>query len=689
MNRKYLITSALPYANGTLHFGHLAGACLPADIQARYRRFVGHEVLFVSGSDEYGVAITMSAEQEGRTAKQQADHYHHKNSELFKQLDFSFDHYSRTTSALHAGPVTQFFEDLRKNGFVEQRLSDQLYSESEGRFLSDRYVEGICPSCDFKNARGDECPRCGASFEAIDLLNPRAKSTKTALTRKKTLHWYLRLDLFKDRLSQWLVEKEWKPNVLHFAASYIRDLKPRSITRDSNWGIEVPDKEMTQDSPLRKVFYVWFDAPIGYLTASIEWAQQIGEPDRWKDYWLSESTRFMQFLGKDNIPFHAAIFPAMTMGQNQPLKLVDDLIANEFYHLEGRKLSKSEGWSVDLKEFLTRYSADQLRYYLAATAPENGDSEFTWADFQVRCNAELVGKLGNFVHRTLSFLHSHMEGKVPEALFNEGDRAALDHSHHLLDQLKKTYASCQLRKTTQLIMELAQWGNIYFDAQKPWVLARQSQFNQLKTALYCCLEMIRHLAIAIYPLIPSTAEAIWKQLGYKDLLSSRIWSDWIAQPLTANQICQRPQLLFEKIEDAAVLEEIAKLKQGLSKKEDALLKSEEPTKQKQMLEQIDFDAFKALDFRVGQITGAERIEKSRKLLCLQVNLGDHERQIVAGLAKNFIPEDLIGKKVAVLTNLKPAAILGVKSEGMLLAATSNDLLHPLDPGDLPNGSLIS
>ncbi len=685
---KYLITSALPYANGALHFGHLAGACLPADVQARFQRFMGRDVLFVSGSDEYGVAITMSAEGEGRTPQQQADFYHAKNLALFQSLHFSFDHYFRTTSSHHAAPVTQFFEDLRKNGFVEQRLSDQLYSESEGRFLSDRYVEGICPSCNFEKARGDECPRCGASYEAVDLIAPRAKSSNAPLIGKKTLHWYLRLDLFRDRLSQWLATKRWKSNVLHFAASYIRDLKPRSITRDASWGIALPDDEMGKEEMLSKVFYVWFDAPIGYLSASMEWALLRNEPDLWKEYWLSPSTRFVQFLGKDNIPFHAAIFPAMIMGQNQPLKLVDDLIANEFYHLEGRKLSKSDGWSVDLEDFLTRYSPDQLRYFLAATAPENGDSEFTWTDFQSRCNAELVGKLGNLVHRTLSFIHAHFEGAVPDGCCESQDRAALDHSHHLLAQIQRAYANFKLRRVAQLIMELAQWGNVYFDSQKPWVLAREGRRSELKCAIYSCLEMIRHLAIACYPLMPTTAQAIWKQLGYGEDLDNRSWDVWAASPLPFDQICTRPKLLFAKVEDDQMQLERARLNNAKFEKK-APCAADRKVKSKKESALIPLDAFRALDLRVGEIKGAERIPKSSKLLCLKIDMGDHERQVVAGLAKSCAMSELIGKKVAVLTNLLPAEIFGVMSNGMILAAGAGDKLQPLDPGVAPNGSSIS
>lgn len=684
-----LITCALPYANGPLHFGHLAGACLPAEIFARFQRFTGQDVLFVSGSDEFGVAITMSAELEGRTPKQQADHYHAKNSELFKRLDFSFDHYSRTTSPLHPQPVRDFFEDLRKNGWVEQRMSDQLYSDKERRFLSDRYVVGTCPTCGFDKARGDECTRCGASFEAVELLNPKSKISGTPLKRKSTLHWYLRLDLFRERLSEWLSQKQWKPNVLHFAASYVRELNPRSITRDASWGVQLPDDEGEASLDQNKVFYVWFDAPIGYISASMEWAEQQGDPERWKSYWLNSSTRLVQFLGKDNIPFHAAIFPAMTMGQDRPFKLVDDLVANEFYHLEGRKLSKSDGWSVDLDAFLDRYSPDQLRYYLAATAPETADSEFTWADFFNRCNAELVGKFGNFANRVLSFVQAQMQGRVPKAQLLDRDRAAIDHSFHLLEQIHIAYSDFKLRQVTQLIMELAQWGNVYFDSQKPWQLAKEGNLERLHAALYTCLEMIRKLALACYPLMPTTAGNLWAQLGFETSLETGTWSQLSGDTLEPGQLTKPPQLLFAKIEESQMRQE----RQDLEKSHLAHAKKGEPSADTWAPDQIkslvDFQHFQTLDLRVGQIIEAKRIEKSSKLLCLQVDLGIDARQIVAGLAKHFAPEQLLGQKVVVVANLAPANIFGVESRGMILVAQNGDELTLLDPGTSRNGSQIS
>src|SRR5579862_125579 len=395
---KILITSALPYANGPLHFGHIAGAYLPGDCYARFERLKGNDVLYVCGSDEYGVAITLNAELAGRTPKQHVDIFHEIIKNYFTKLNFSFDHYSRTTWPGHVKTTQEFFRDLLENGYIEEKVTDQLFSEADNRFLADRYVVGTCPKCAFPEARGDECQRCGASYEATDLIQPRSKLTGASLIRKSTKHWFLRFDLFKEKLAQWIAEKEWKPNVINFAKGYIDDLKPRAITRDSDWGIPIPLPHTEG-----KVFYVWFDAPIGYISAVREWAELKGTPDAWKNYWLDPKTKLVQFIGKDNIPFHAVFFPAMLMGQNQPYKLVDELPANEFYNLEGRQFSKSDGWYIDLDAFFKQFTTDQIRYAIASNAPETSDSEFSWKDFQMRCNSELLGKYGNLVNRTLVF----------------------------------------------------------------------------------------------------------------------------------------------------------------------------------------------------------------------------------------------------------------------------------------------
>ena len=459
---KVLITAALPYANGPLHFGHIAGAYLPADCYARFQRLIGSDVLYICGSDEHGVAITLSAELAGRTPKEHVDYFHQVLKDFFQKMNIDFDHYSRTTWEGHVEPSQTYFKQLLKNGYIEEKVTNQLYSEKDQRFLADRYVMGTCPKCGFEEARGDECPKCGASYEATDLKKPRSKLTGASLSLKATKHWFIRFDLFKDQLSRWIKKKNWKSNVVNFAQNYIDDLKPRAITRDSDWGIPVP-----LEGAEGKVLYVWFDAPIGYISATKEWALKKGDPEAWKRYWCDEKTKLVNFIGKDNIPFHAIFFPAMTMGQDEPYKTVDELPANEFYNLEGKQFSKSAGWYIDLEEFFKHFSADQIRYAIAANAPETQDSEFSWKDFQMRCNSELLGKYGNLINRVLVFTQNKCEGVMPPyGDLKHEDEVFLEKIHELTQAIYEAYSHFHLRKATQLIMELAQEGNVYFDTKK-------------------------------------------------------------------------------------------------------------------------------------------------------------------------------------------------------------------------------
>ncbi len=554
---KILITSALPYANGPLHFGHIAGAYLPGDCHARFQRLVGNDVLYICGSDEYGVAITLSAEMAGRTPQQHVDIFHQINIDLFDKLNFSFDHFSRTTWEGHPETVHQYFLDLLKNGYIEDRETLQLYSEADHRFYADRYVVGECPKCGFKEARGDECTRCGSSFEATDLKNPRSKITNSPLVLKKTKHWFILLDKFKDRLTEWIETKKWKTNVVNFVKDYIKDLRARSITRDMDWGISVPLPDTEG-----KVIYVWFDAPIGYISATKEWALKMGSPEKWKDYWCDPKTKLINFIGKDNIPFHAVIFPAMTLGQNQPYKVVDELPANEFLMLEGRQFSKSDNWTIDLEDFFSRYTADQIRYTLAANAPETSDAEFTWHDFQNRCNGDLSGKYGNFVNRVLVFAKNNCASKVPAlGKLEEIDIKFLDKVRKLADQAQENYHSYSLRKATQTIMELAQEGNVYFDAKQPWKAVKNVETKpSMETTVACCLECIKTLALISSPIIPEAAEKVWKMLGMQTSLAEQKWREIVEEPLSPGQQLPAPEILFKKIEDEQIELELQKLK---------------------------------------------------------------------------------------------------------------------------------
>jgi methionyl-tRNA synthetase len=559
MKKKILITSALPYANGPLHFGHIAGAYLPGDCYARFQRLQKNDVLYICGSDEYGIAITLSADLAGRTPQEQVDLFHAINKELFNKLNFSFNHFSRTTWKGHIEPTQQFFKDLIENGYIEERITDQLYSETDKKFLADRYVIGTCPHCGYDKARGDECPQCGASYEATDLKNPRSKLTNSPLAHKATKHWFLLLDKFKERLHNWLGSKQWKPNVVNFVKGYIDDLHARAITRDSTWGVPIPLPD-TKD----KVLYVWFDAPIGYISATKEWAQQRGTPDEWKKYWLDDATKLVQFIGKDNIPFHATIFPAMTMGQNQPYKLVDDLPANEFYRLEGRQFSKSDGWMIDLDDFFTRYTADQIRFAIAANAPETADSEFTWRDFQLRCNSELLGKYGNFVNRVLVFAKNQCGGKIPgiQTLQPIDEQFQRD-VKRLINQAATCYEQYSLRRACQTIMELTQLGNVYFDTKHPWKDAKSPETRGImETTIACCIDCIKAIALISSPIIPETANKVWSFLGYPTDLQDEDWNQVATTAAPIGQVLPEPSILFQRIEDAQIAEEIGKLPRG-------------------------------------------------------------------------------------------------------------------------------
>jgi len=666
--KKILVTAALPYANGAIHFGHLAGAYLPADCYTRFHRLQGNDVRYICGSDEYGVAISMSAELAGRSPKEHVDHFHAVNKALFEAVGISFDHYSRTTWPGHDETAIEFFEILLKKGYIEPRDSARLFCEKDGKFYADRYVIGTCPHCGYERARGDECTACGSSYEAEELKDPKTKIGEKKLSLKETKHWYLRLDLFKEQLLSWLETKGWKSNVVKFVKHYIEHLRPRAITRDMKWGIPVPLSDA-----VGKVFYVWFDAPIGYISSMKEWSQQIGDPEAWKSYWLDPETHFVQFIGKDNIPFHAVIFPAMLMGQDVSYKLVDELPANEFYNLEGKQFSKSEGWYVDLAEFLETYSADQLRYTIAANLPETQDSEFSWPDFQNRCNSELLGKFGNFVHRTLVFARNKCGGCVPaiETLSSE-DEAFLQKCKDLVEQIEGAYSSFKLRRACQLIMELAQAGNGYFDAKKPWNDAKEEKRHpSMRATISCCLESIKLLSLVASPVLPYTCEQIIEQLGLGKEFLDLTWKERSAYRLPEGHKLGESRLLFRKIEDDEIEKQEAKLR--FDEKGD----------------EISIEDFRRSKLEVVEVLSATQVEKSDKLLCLQVQTSVGSKQIVSGIAQWYKPESLVGRRLVACVNLVSCKLRGVESQGMILMATKPDGSPEfLEVREAPAGSII-
>lgn len=556
MKERVLITSALLYANGKVHFGHLAGAYLPADIFARFKRLCENDVLFVSGSDEYGIAITMAAEIENRTPSEQVEYYHRENESLFKKMNISFDHFSRTTSKKHDPIVQEFFLELLDKGFVEETTTKRLYSKAEDKFLADRYVIGTCPKCGYAEARGDECPKCGGSFEAEDLIAPLSKMTKSPLELKETSHFFLRCDLFKEELLGWIKKKNWKSSVVNFIKPYIEDLRPRAITRDMKWGVKLP-LEGRED----KVFYVWFDAPIGYITAVKEWGDINGKEDSVETYFQNPDTKLVQFIGKDNIIFHSVIFPSMLMGQTKKYNLVHDLPANEFLNLEGKQFSKSNNWTIDLGDFLESYSVDALRYTLAANAPENSDSEFTWKDFQRRVNGDLVGKFANFIHRTLTFVYSKVDGKVPSPTeYSAEDDTFFDEMNLKIKQIEESYNTYGVRHACSLIMDLAALSNAYFDHKKPWALIKNKETaSELNNALYLSLMAAKALALSALPVMPETAYKILHMLNIDGNVEALSWDELKDMQLVPGSLIHKPEILFNKVEDEQIESEIAKL----------------------------------------------------------------------------------------------------------------------------------
>ncbi|CED81633.1 methionine--tRNA ligase [Chlamydia abortus] len=547
MPSRVLITSALPYANGPLHFGHIAGAYLPADVYARFRRLLGDDVLYICGSDEYGIAITLNAERAGMGYQKYVNMYHKIHKDTFDKLGISIDFFSRTTNPFHKKLVQDFYTELQSKGLIENQISLQLYSEEENRFLADRYVEGTCPKCGFDGARGDECQKCGADYEATDLVHPRSKLSGSQLVLKETEHAFLHLERMVEPLLAYIDTCYLPEHIRKFVTDYIKNLRPRAITRDLSWGIPVPDFP-------NKVFYVWFDAPIGYISGTMDWAASLNTPEAWKDFWLEDSTEYVQFIGKDNIPFHAAIFPAMELGQSIPYKKMDALVSSEFYLLEGCQFSKSEGNYIDIDTFLDTYSLDKLRYVLAATAPETSDSEFTFMDFKTRCNSELVGKFGNFIHRVLVFAEKNgfKELAYSANLLEDQDKQFLDRAQQIVRDAQEHYSQYSLRKACCAIMELAALGNVYFNDQAPWKLLKEGLSHRVEAVLFCACYCQKLLALISYPIIPGTAWEIWRMLSPKSLQLDSLDKDrvvdlWNRELLNFSEevfSLTAPQLLF-------------------------------------------------------------------------------------------------------------------------------------------------
>jgi len=655
VKEKVLVTSALPYANGPIHLGHLSGAYLPADIYVRYKRLNGDDVLYICGSDEHGVPITITADKERVSPQVIIDRYHEANKKAFERFGMSFDNYSRTSLPIHHETAKEFFLEFFNRGLFVEKKSNQFYDEKAKMFLPDRYVEGTCPRCGNEQARSDECENCGSLYDPSELKNPKSKVSGGTPTLKETTHYFFPLGKFQPALEKYVNEMNakygWKDNVLQYCRGWFKDgLKDRAITRDLDWGIKVP-----VDSAAGKVIYVWFEAVLGYISSTKEYSQIKNQPDLWKKYWHDVNTKYIAFIGKDNVVFHTIIFPAILMAWNEGSKekycLPQNIPANEFLNFEGKKFSKSRGWGIDVDEFLNLFPADLLRYTLAANLPENRDTDFYWKEFQLRNNSELADILGNFINRTFTFLHKHFEGKVPaRGKLEKIDEDMLKEIDSYPQRVADLFEKFRIRDGVNEIMNLARDGNKYFNDSEPWVTVKSNK-GKCSTTLNICLQTIYTLGELFYPVLPFSSEKLFKMLNAKPVE----WGESGKSFLKEGHQINSAEILFPKLEDKVIEEQISKLG------------NPEAENEKKQDELISYDDFMKTKLKVAEVLSAEKIEKSKKLMKLRVMLDDGERQLVAGIAEHYNPEDLVGKKVVVVANLQPAKLMGEESRGMILA----------------------
>ena len=661
--KRYTITAALPYTNGPIHIGHLAGVYVPADIYARYLRLTGKDVAYICGSDEHGVAIPMRAKKEGVSPQDIIDKYHGIIKKSFSDFGISFDNYSRTSAKIHHETASAFFKKLYENGDFIEEVSAQLYDAEANQFLADRFVIGTCPKCGFEESYGDQCENCGTTHNATDLINPKSVITGNIPTIKETKHWFLPLDKHEEFLRKWILEghkKDWKPNVYGQVKSWIEDgLKPRAVTRDLDWGIPVPVKEAEG-----KVLYVWFDAPIGYISSTKEWAAREGK--NWEDYWKRDDTKLVHFIGKDNIVFHCIIFPSMLKAHGDYI-LPDNVPANEFLNLEGNKLSTSKNWAVWLHEYLEEFpnQQDVLRYTLTANAPESKDNDFTWKDFQAKNNNELVAIFGNFINRVVVLTNKYYNGIVPAPNdFTAADEDILAAVKEFPNIIGKSIERYRFREASQELINLARLGNKYLADEEPWKIIKVDE-KRVQTIMYVALQISTALAIVSEPFLPFTSTKLKSILHVDKNVSWENVTEKTVLLASGHQI-EKAQLLFSKIEDKTINAQIEKLQATkiANKQENKIV---EPQK-----ETIEFDDFSKLDIRIGTVLEAKKIAKTKKLLQLKVDVGIDTRTIVSGIAESFSPEDIVGQQVTVLVNLAPRKIKGVESQGMILMTDTLD-----------------
>jgi len=704
--KRYLITAALPYANGQKHIGHLAGAYLPADIYVRYLKAQKRDAVFVCGSDEHGTAIPIQATKEGTTAQAIIDKYHPLMEQNFKDLGIAFDVYHRTSDPLHHQTAQEFFTKLEANGDLETKETEQYFDESAQTFLADRYIKGTCPSCGYDSAYGDQCEKCGKSLSPEELINPVSTLSGNAPIKKTTKHWYLPLNRHEDFLREWILEEhanDWRPSVVGQCKSWIDGgLQPRAVTRDLDWGVKVPLAGADG-----KVLYVWFDAPIGYISATKQWALNTGND--WKPYWEDKDTKLVHFIGKDNIVFHCIIFPVMLKLHGNILP--QDVPANEFMNLEGDKMSTSRNWKLDMQDYITDFvnkengggqMADALRYYLTQIAPETKDSEFMWKGFQDAINSELVSVYGNFINRSLVLMHKLCGGKVPPyhaAIEDSEDTAVKEAIANTAKKVGELIEAYRFREALFEVIALARIGNGYMQKKEPWIVAKQVAENpaaqqQIDNCLHLCLQLTANLAILAQPFLPFTAKKICHLLKVVDKIL-----DWenagSLKLLSVGYTLRAPELLFRKIEDEEIAAQIQKLNHAAQIKK--METTNTPTTSSStsaiaaVKPEIVFDDFAKIDLRVGTIVAASKVEKADKLLQLSVDLGFETRTIVSGIAQHFEPETIVGKQVTVVVNLAPRKMRGIESNGMILMAEdANGKLHFVNPSDNINpGSGVS
>lgn len=682
--KRYAVTAALPYTNGPIHIGHLAGVYVPADIYSRYLRLQNRDVAFICGSDEHGVAISMKAKKEGITPQQVIDKYDGIIRKSFEDFGITFDNYSRTSREIHHKTASEFFRKLYEDGKFIEEETEQLYDAKAEQFLADRFVTGTCPKCQNPEAYGDQCEKCGTSLNATDLINPKSTITGTTPVLKSTKHWFLPLNEYDTFMREWILEghkNDWKPNVYGQVKSWLDDgLKPRAVTRDLDWGIPVP-----VEGADGKVLYVWFDAPIGYISSTKEWAEKVGKD--WQPYWKDKDTKLVHFIGKDNIVFHCVIFPAMLKAEGSYI-LPDNVPANEFLNLEGNKLSTSKNWAVWLHEYLEDFpnKQDVLRYVLTANAPETKDNDFTWKDFQARNNNELVAVFGNFINRVVVLTHKYYDGIVPAPNeFTEVDEQTLTELKAYPEVIESSIERYRFREALNEMMNAARLGNKYLADEEPWKLIKENP-ERVKTQMYVALQIAAALSSLCEPFLPFTSQKLNRilnqnqgEITWKNISES-------SNLIKAGHQIGQAELLFDKIEDEQIQKQIEKLE--ATKKENSV-QAVQITPQK---EETTFDDFTKMDLRVGTILEAEKMPKADKLLVLKVDTGIDVRTVVSGIAEHFTPEEVIGKRVTILANLAPRKLRGVESQGMILMTNDKDgklvFLNP-DKDGVENGALIS